>query len=69
MSWRWIAGGVDDERGRVSRLEIRLRGIDTGTELTLVHSELNGEPSARSHERGWAGGLDKLARQFAASQA
>jgi uncharacterized protein YndB with AHSA1/START domain len=67
MTWRWISGGVFEERGKVSRLEIRLRSIETGTELTLVHSGLNDENSARSHERGWAGALEKLMRRFSAS--
>jgi uncharacterized protein YndB with AHSA1/START domain len=64
MSWRWIAGGVDDEVGRVSRVEFHLRAIDIGTELTLVHGELSTEASARSHEGGWAGALAKLPRRF-----
>ena len=64
MSWRWIFGGVDDERDRVSRVEFNLRAIETGTELTLVHGELTTEVSARSHEGGWGGALDKLIRRF-----
>ncbi len=67
MSWRWISGGVVDERGIVSRLEIRLRSIETGTELTLVHSGLSNEDSARSHDGGWAGALEKLMNRFSAS--
>lgn len=65
LSWRWLAGGVDDERDRVSRVELRLRAIDIGTELTLVHSELCTEDSARAHEGGWAGSLVKLIQRFA----
>ena len=64
MSWRWIFGGEPDEQDRVSRLEFRLRAIDNGTELTLVHSELYTEASARSHEWGWGGALVKLTRQL-----
>jgi uncharacterized protein YndB with AHSA1/START domain len=67
MSWRWVDGGVIDERDTVSRLEIRLRPVESGTELTLVHSRLTNEASARSHEGGWGGALEKLTRQFAAS--
>jgi uncharacterized protein YndB with AHSA1/START domain len=67
MSWRWIDGGMLEERGRVSRLEIRLRTLDNGTELTLVHTGLSSPDSARGHEGGWAGALEKLLRQFAAS--
>lgn len=64
MSWRWVAGGEPDEVGNVSRLDFRLRAIDTGTELTLIHSALQTEVSARSHEGGWGGALEKLLRQF-----
>jgi uncharacterized protein YndB with AHSA1/START domain len=64
MTWRWSVGGEPDERDRVSRLEFHLRSIDIGTELTLVHSELHTEISARSHELGWAGALVKLTRRF-----
>lgn len=66
MSWRWSDGGEADEResDNVSRLEFRLRAIDTGTELTLIHSALRTEASARSHEGGWDGALKKLLRQY-----
>lgn len=66
MSWRWIDGGEPDEReaDNISRLEFRLRAIDTGTELTLIHSALRTEVSARSHEGGWAGALEKLVRRY-----
>ena len=62
MSWRWVVGGEPDEQGRVSRVEFRLRTIDIGTELTLVHGELYTELSARSHESGWSDALVKLTR-------
>lgn len=65
MSWQWTSGGEPSERENVSRLELHLRAIDTGTELTLVHAALRDEVSARSHERGWEGALDKLVRNFA----
>lgn len=68
MSWRWVDGGVVEERGRTSRLEISLRGINTGTELTLVHADLNGELSVRSHAGGWSGALNKLVRRYSASE-
>jgi hypothetical protein len=66
-STRWILGGMIEERGKVSRLEIRLRAIDTGTELTLVHAQLSSDDSARGHEGGWDGALKKLLRRFPAS--
>ncbi|HEV2212078.1 MAG TPA: SRPBCC domain-containing protein [Gammaproteobacteria bacterium] len=66
MSWQWTSGGQAEEKERVSRVEMRLRPIDTGTELTLIHAELFDEVSAASHEGGWAGALIKLLRRFPA---
>jgi uncharacterized protein YndB with AHSA1/START domain len=60
-SWRW-AGGIEDP-GQ-SRIEMRLRAIDEGTELTFTHTLLHDEASRRSHEEGWNGALDKLERKF-----
>ena len=65
MSWQWTAGGERDEGGDISRVEIDLRPIETGTELTLTHSRLKTEASRANHERGWAGSLDNLIRHFA----
>jgi uncharacterized protein YndB with AHSA1/START domain len=62
MSWRW-QGGLEDPGE--SRLEIRLRPIPEGTELTLTHAQLHDEDSRRSHEEGWTGALDKLAAHMA----
>jgi len=64
MTWRWLEGG--DDPGE-SQVEIHLRPIDGGTELTLTHSRLHSDDAARSHEQGWSGSLDKLERNFAAS--
>jgi len=66
MSWRWIEQGEPAEEGRESRLEIRLRPVDGGTELTLTHAQLQTEESRISHEQGWSGSLDKLVRHFLA---
>jgi uncharacterized protein YndB with AHSA1/START domain len=65
MSWRLALGGDPEEAGEESRVEIDLRPIDTGTELTLTHSRLRTKASRASHEQGWNGALDKLARHFA----
>jgi uncharacterized protein YndB with AHSA1/START domain len=65
MSWRWSHGGEPEEAGEESRIEIDLRAIDTGTELTFTHSRLQSEASRDSHQQGWNGSLDKLARHFA----
>jgi uncharacterized protein YndB with AHSA1/START domain len=66
LSWRWDHGGEPDEvaADNVSRVEFRLRPIDTGTELTLIHSALTTEVSANSHAGGWGGALEKLLRQY-----
>ena len=58
MSWRWQG---DEDPGE-SRLEIALRQVPGGTELTLTHSRLHDEASRSGHEDGWAGALDKLER-------
>jgi uncharacterized protein YndB with AHSA1/START domain len=68
LSWRWTSGGVPEERGALSRVELHLRAIDAGTELTVIHSGLQDEASARNHERGWNGALDKLVRNLAADR-
>jgi uncharacterized protein YndB with AHSA1/START domain len=65
MSWRWSLGGEADEAGRVSRVEIKLRAIDAGTELTFTHADLASGTSRASHERGWSAALAKLARVLA----
>ena len=62
MSWQWINGGEPEEAGEVSRLEIDLKRIDTGTEITFTHARLRTQASRASHERGWVGALDKLVR-------
>ena len=69
MTWRWTYGGDPAEAGEESRVEIDLRAIDAGTELTFTHSRLQTEASRDSHERGWSGSLDKLERHFATHQA
>jgi uncharacterized protein YndB with AHSA1/START domain len=63
MTWRW-AGGAEDPGE--SLVEIRLRAIAEGTELTLTHSRLHDEETRRSHEEGWTGAVDKLERHFLA---
>ncbi len=62
MSWRWTSGGVAEERGRTSRVEVDLRPIEIGTELTFTHACLWDDASQESHSHGWSGALDKLAR-------
>jgi uncharacterized protein YndB with AHSA1/START domain len=64
MSWRWL-GGMEG-RGE-SRIEIELRAIAEGTELTFTHSQLEDAATQRSHEQGWTGALDKLTARFEGS--
>jgi len=64
MSWQWTSGGEPEEADEASRIEIDLKGIDTGTEITFTHARLKTEASRASHERGWAGAFDKLVRHF-----
>lgn len=64
MSWRW-KGGLEDPGE--SRVEIRLRPIPEGTELTLTHAQLHDEETRRGHEEGWSGSLGKLEALLAAA--
>ncbi len=66
MSWQWTSGGEPEEHGEVSRIEIDLKAVDDGTEIRFMHARLRTEASRLSHERGWAGALDKLVRHFSA---
>jgi uncharacterized protein YndB with AHSA1/START domain len=66
MSFRWAVNGEPtEEPGNTSRVEMELRAIDEGTEVTFTHSNLSHEISRASHERGWYNALEKLARRWA----
>jgi uncharacterized protein YndB with AHSA1/START domain len=60
MSWRWEGRAEEGE----SRVEVTLKAVPEGTELTFVHSLLRDEETRLSHEGGWAGALDKLVALF-----
>ena len=64
MTWRYAFGGEPQELGRTSRIEVDLRPIEGGTELTFTHARLRNAASKASHERGWTGSLAKLVRLF-----
>ncbi len=64
MSWRWVFGGAPEEFGGTSRIEIDLRPIAGGVELTFTHANLRNTASELSHRRGWTGSLDKLVRHL-----
>jgi uncharacterized protein YndB with AHSA1/START domain len=54
--WAW-----QHEAGKpASRVEIDLRPIPEGTELTFTHSLLADQKTADDHREGWSGALDKL---------
>ena len=63
MSWRWKGGAEDPGE---SRVEIMLKAVSDGTELTFTHSQLHSEETVRSHEGGWNGALNKLETYLAA---
>jgi uncharacterized protein YndB with AHSA1/START domain len=65
MTWRWVVGG--DDPGE-SQVDISLRAVDGGTELTFSHSRLQSESARRSHEGGWDGALRKLQARFAEAE-
>jgi uncharacterized protein YndB with AHSA1/START domain len=66
MSWRWEGGQEDPNE---SRVEITLKPIPGGTEITLTHTLLSDEDTCRAHKEGWSGSLDKLQALFAGSPA
>ena len=65
LSWRWL--GRQEDPGE-SRVEIQLRAVSGGTELTVTHSLLHDEETRRNHEAGWNGALDNLMRYLAATR-
>ena len=65
MSWRWVGG---TESPNESRVDVALRAIPEGTEVTFTHSRLDDEEMRSSHEEGWGGALDKLERYCARQQ-
>jgi uncharacterized protein YndB with AHSA1/START domain len=62
MSWRWEGGQEDPNE---SRVEIALRPVPEGTEITFTHSRLADEDTSRGHAEGWTGAFDKLEALFA----
>ena len=63
MTWRWTG---DEDNGNESRIEIDLRAIAGGTELTFTHARLSTPESRDGHEQGWTGALAKLTRHLGA---
>ncbi len=68
MTWRWAEGGDPAKTGGETRVEISLRPIGIGTELTFTHARLQTEASRDSHHWGWNRALDKLERHLARAE-
>ena len=66
MTWNYSFGGEPEEAGRTSRIEIDVRAIKGGAELTFTQSRLANEASRLSHQHGWTGSLVKLVALFGA---
>ena len=64
MTWQW----QNHEDRTVSRIDVTLRAIAQGTELTFTHSQLPNDEERDGHREGWAGALDKLARALEAGK-
>jgi uncharacterized protein YndB with AHSA1/START domain len=57
MSWWWTAGTADPG---VSRVEITLRKITGGTEVTVFHDRLDNDETRLSHQEGWIFALSRV---------
>ena len=58
MTWQWQN---HDDRA-VSRIDVALRAVARGTELTFTHSQLPNDEERDGHRKGWNGAFKKLAR-------
>jgi uncharacterized protein YndB with AHSA1/START domain len=56
QTWIWS----DDPAASASRIDIDLRDVPQGTELTFTHSLLPDQKTADGHRKGWSASLDKL---------
>ena len=61
LSFTWRGNWVPDEETLVT---VRLKDVDGGTEVVIVHERFLTDQSARGHEQGWVGSLGKLARML-----
>jgi len=67
MTYSYAFGGEPIEVGRTSRIQIDLKPIAGGVELTFNHTGLANAASVASHTGGWTGAFDKLVRMFGES--
>lgn len=56
---------MEGHAGPPSRVTVRFDPAEGGTEVTVVHTRIDSEPTRDSHELGWHGCLDGL-EQFLA---
>jgi uncharacterized protein YndB with AHSA1/START domain len=61
MTWRWAD---DEDAGHETRIEIDLRAVEGGTEVTFTQSRFADVATRDGHEKGWNGSFDKLERRF-----
>ena len=55
FTWRDNGGG---EFGQESLVTVDVRGVESGTELTLTHSQITSSAALESFRGGWSGCLD-----------
>jgi uncharacterized protein YndB with AHSA1/START domain len=63
LSFTWNNGHFPDEESVVT---IRLRDVDGGTEMTLLHERFMSEASRQDHARGWEAVIGNFVEFFAA---
>lgn len=59
FDWRWTATPE-----RISRVTVRFRAVEEGTELTLTHDRFADGETAKRHVRGWTESLERLVGRF-----
>ncbi|NKC34300.1 SRPBCC family protein [Falsiroseomonas selenitidurans] len=60
FTWAWASAPE-----RESRVTIRFRPLEDGTELTLTHDRFADADTATRHRRGWTESMQRLAAIFA----
>jgi uncharacterized protein YndB with AHSA1/START domain len=63
LSFTWNNGHFPEEESVVT---IRLKDVDGGTEMTLIHERFLTDASREDHARGWESVIGNLERFFAA---
>ncbi len=64
LSWRWQGQEAEGQ----SQIRMSLRPIGDRCELVFKHDLLPDEVTAKGHEKGWNGSLDKLQRLLASGR-